>query len=574
VPDPPVAARPAGDPVAHRRRRLRVEGVFFFLVPLSAYFTLAYLLAFRWHSYHGDAEARLANAFYVLYSRDPHLAAVGFVWQPFTSFAEIPLLLLRDLWPPLVHNFFAGNIVSAFCMALAVHHARKTMLESGVPGPTRVALTAVFAFNPMILLYGANAMSEAGYLMWLIIGVRYLVRWVAKQRPVDLVVSGAGVGMAYMTRNEALFSAVFATAAVFLIAWRKAGDEFRKQVMTALTDAVIFALPFVFLFSAWAGTSWIIVGHPFEQLQGTYGTASMTRAVATASTSGSSTRQTYDHMLHDVLALGPLLPTLIVVGLVLAFRHRRRDPRPLAPITILGGALLFSIYGAVTHQTGGYLRYYICAVPLSIMLAAAIAARRPEPRRETVFRAWWRDTTGEMWSPAITRLCLSVVAVALAIPMIPTTWAVLHSSVYGPEENFYLKPLWHYGQKFTDDPAASYYNTLKDAQYIDSLHLPNGSVLTDNADGCVPFIILLSRHPAQFVIPNDRDFQQKLSDPAGFHIRYILSVPNTGLGTLDAINRANPDLYKNGGGIATLAKQLGGTACNAFKLYKVNPIAP
>jgi hypothetical protein len=158
--------------------------------------------------------------------------------------------------------------------------------------------------------------------------------------------------------------------------------------------------------------------------------------------------------------------------------------------------------------------------------------------------------------------------------MAATTWSIIHDPLYGSEEAYYLKPLWHYGQKLTDQPSDGYYSSLSDAQYIDSLHLPRGSVLADNADGCVPFVILLSRNPTQFVIPNDRDFQQKLSDPAGFHIKYILSVPNTGLGTLDSINRANPDLYKNGGGIATLAKQLGGTACSGFKLYKVIPLAP
>jgi hypothetical protein len=577
APEPPVPSRSERDPVARRRRRLRIEGVLFFLVPLAAYLTFAGFLAFVWHSYHGDAQARLANAFYVLYSRDPHLAAVGFVWQPFTSFAELPLLLLKGLWSPLVRNFFAGNIMSALFMALAVHHARKTMLESGVPTPTRVILTSLLAFNPMIWLYGANAMSEAGYLFWLMVGVRYFVRWVARQRPVDLVVSGIGVGMAYMTRNEAVFSAGLATVAVFAITWHKSvatGVQLRRKVMTAMTDAVIFGLPFTFLFVAWAGTSWIIVGHPFEQLQGTYGTASMIKANGGFQGGQAVTHETEVHVLHDVLALGPLLPTLIVVGLVLSLRHRRRDSRPLGALTILGGGLLFSIYGALTHQTGGFLRYYICAVPLSIMLAAAIAARRPELRRDSAFRRWWWDTTGEPWSPAITRLVLSVVAVVAAVPMAATTWWIIHDPVYASEEAYYLKPLWHLGQKLTDVPSNGYYNSLGDAQYIDSLHLSNGSVLADNADGCVPFVILLSRHPAQFVIPNDRDFQQKLSDPAGFHIKYILSVPNKGLGTLDAINRADPDLYDNGGGIATLAKELGGTSCNGFKLYKVNPIAP
>ena len=39
-----------------------------------------------------DAMSRVANGYYVLFSRDPHLAAIGFVWNPLPSLAAIPLL--------------------------------------------------------------------------------------------------------------------------------------------------------------------------------------------------------------------------------------------------------------------------------------------------------------------------------------------------------------------------------------------------------------------------------------------------------------------------------------------------
>src|ERR1017187_7516327 len=91
---PTEESRPSGAPGA-RRRRLSPEGTFFLLVPVMAYLAFGYVLAFRWHSYFPDAQSRLANGFYVIYSRDPHLAAVGFVWQPFTSLASIPLLLFK-----------------------------------------------------------------------------------------------------------------------------------------------------------------------------------------------------------------------------------------------------------------------------------------------------------------------------------------------------------------------------------------------------------------------------------------------------------------------------------------------
>jgi len=59
-----------------------------------------------------DSMSRVANGYYVVFSRDPHLAAIGFVWNPLPSLAAIPLLLLSPLIPVLASKAFAGVIVS------------------------------------------------------------------------------------------------------------------------------------------------------------------------------------------------------------------------------------------------------------------------------------------------------------------------------------------------------------------------------------------------------------------------------------------------------------------------------
>ena len=62
-----------------------------------------------------------------------------------------------------------------------------------------------------------------------------------------------------------------------------------------------------------------------------------------------------------------------------------------------------------------------------------------------------------------------------------------------------------------------------------------------------------------------------LNDPAGHHVQYLLTVPNTGRGTSDAINRRYPTIYDNGAQISTLALEIpsSGTGQPTYRLYRV-----
>src|SRR5207247_1561770 len=117
----------------------------------------------------GDAWSRVGNAYYVLFSRDPHLAAIGFVWNPLPSLVELPLLPFAALWPALVDRGFAGNLMSAVFMAMAVRQLWLWLAGLAVRTPVRIALTLAFAVHPLIVIYGANGMSDAPCLLFLII---------------------------------------------------------------------------------------------------------------------------------------------------------------------------------------------------------------------------------------------------------------------------------------------------------------------------------------------------------------------------------------------------------------------
>ena len=92
-------------------RRLASEGGVVYVLAFGIYLTIAVLLDLKYRTFDGDAFSRMANGFYILYSRDPHLAAVGFVWEPLQSIADMVFLLGNHLWPALSHNDMAGSLV-------------------------------------------------------------------------------------------------------------------------------------------------------------------------------------------------------------------------------------------------------------------------------------------------------------------------------------------------------------------------------------------------------------------------------------------------------------------------------
>jgi hypothetical protein len=252
-------------------RRLTSEGGAVFVGSFVLYFIVAWLLDLKYKSFIPDAVSREANGFYVLYSRDPHLAAVGFVWQPLQSMADTFFLLGNHLWPALSHNDMAGSLVSALAMAGTAYQIMAALREWGVSRIPRLVLVACFALNPMMVLYGGNGMSEGLYMFTLVAATRYLLRWIRGTDLRSLAYSAIFLGLSYLTRNEAAAAAAAAGVLVALISFSRADGRTSLRVKQAAADVVIIAAPPFIAFAGWAIASYVIVGQFFAQLSSIYG---------------------------------------------------------------------------------------------------------------------------------------------------------------------------------------------------------------------------------------------------------------------------------------------------------------
>jgi hypothetical protein len=172
------------------------------------------------------------------------------------------------------------------------------------------------------------------------------------------------------------------------------------------------------------------------------------------------------------------------------------------------------------------------------------------------------------------RLSLGLAAALVLVgTAVPTSAMAMANPRVGQEEAVDLNFLFRSARSGPDDvTGAQRYRSVETVtDYLDGKRLPAGSVILDTATPCVPFIVLRSLRPRQFVITNDRDFAAILADPSTFGARYLLVPARGGYGDLDALNRAYPSLFADGAGFASLEHEFDGPGCPAFRLYRVAP---
>jgi hypothetical protein len=241
---------------------------------------------------------------------------------------------------------------------------------------------------------------------------------------------------------------------------------------------------------------------------------------------------------------------------------------------IIGGPLAFSVIAFLTGSTVGFLRYEIAAIPLLIVLAGIVLARREPVLRFRVRESLTSDVAGRPTNSARVAAALGatlglVIALGVALSL-PTALATLRHPLLAREEADALRSVLG-----NDPPAtgasyvlATHTEAARVAAAIDALDLSKGSVLLDVASGNP--IVLQSAHPDWFVITPDRDFARVLAAPASFGVRYLVVSRQGGEGALDALNRVYPDLYATGAGMATLVGSFDEDGTGGWRLYRMN----
>ena len=542
-----------------------------FSASCAVYLGVGYWLQVRNGFVLGDALSRVSAAQSVLFSRDPHLAAIGFIFTPLTAMVQIPIIGLSPLFPDLAARAYSGTVMSAFFMAGVVVQILSMGTDRGLPRWYVATIATLFAVNPMILFYGSKGMSEAPFISLTTWPGPRLIMWMADDDVHHLITAGAiAMGLAYLTRYDAVACVAAAGIVVAVTTYRRAQRP--PRVQRALLDLIVISGPGLAAFVAWAIASWLITGEAFAQFTSQYGNAAILKQSGTEQLGAGSA---IGFAATCVLLLAPaLVPLGVWAGFI---RWRRPESGLLVPpLAIYGAALTFQMLTFATGSTFPFLRFYIIAIPFaaSLALLAVPDGALVSPIRRGRNAPPFADAPsthrrfGYAGAALVFAVCVPVAGWGMSLPRYaPQEYALGAVINPGPDS---VSP-----RKADEHRIARTFSTEREiARYLDGLNLPDSSVITDTVFGFA--VLAAATRPRVFVINSDPDFVQILNDPAAAGIRYLLAVPPTGRGVSDALNRRYPTLYATGADISTLELEIpnDGDGQPNWRLYRVNDPVP
>lgn len=603
----PLKSAPTGQrKLAFGRANRRFgEADLVFAVAFAGYLAAAAYLALNQHLLANDAYSRIASAQRMLFGHDPHLAAIGFVWSPLPVLALLPLVPFKWIWPAMTTYNFAGSLVSAICMAGAVREMALFLADMGLDRLRRSALAVAFAIHPLVLVYAANGMSEAMFLLFLLMGTRRIAGWLRSGELHWGMSAGLALAAAYLTRYEGLLAGAAAVALVAGAAYRSARGTSHERLDKALSTAAVVGAPVVGAFLVWLVVSWVITGNALEQFSSAYGTSSQLAAKTAAPTVPGGWAA---YAMNQIFVLEPFI-AILIAGAALRAWFSGLTPDVAAVLLILGPVLGFMFLSNAASTIDHELRYMIVTVPLAVLTTGTLLAparvagwsvdgwtgpRRPWSGRvragarvlhgpvtgaARAIRARAAElpslalikgsVLGGRWRVGQLAPLTAVLAIGVALP-------VSISGITSSRLNYFDAPqirAIYAPQGAAERQAVQRYVTeRKIAADLDARALRPGSVLLDDFMGFP--IPINSSNPKQFVITSDRDFKAVLSDPAASGIQYVLVPSPTDLGRLDAVNRQYPTLYAGGMANAHLVREypdLGGFS--TWRLYHLDPEA-
>jgi Dolichyl-phosphate-mannose-protein mannosyltransferase len=489
----PVVGHPSG-----ARTQLRRHWEIWALAVLSA---LLYLIAAVWMRYTmhytiGDSLARTADAEYVLFSRDPHLGALGSVWLPLPAFIQIPFVLLLK---PFGQVELAGPVSTALCTVATTLIIVRLCRVLDLGRAATFAIALAWAANPVTAFYAANGMSEASSFVFIALAMLGYLGWIRLSRTSYLVILGIGLAGAVLCRYEAVG---LVPVMALLAAWE------RKGLRLSLCTMLIVALPAFCAFMLWILSSLILRGDAFFSFK------------ALSAIGGRPTYSPWLPSQHEVLGtlvfaarwtiiFGPLLAVLV---LMLARWGRNRGT-----LGILAAAGVFPMTHVLLLLEGkswGLPRYFATAALFAAIAAAWLASAGPRTRW---LRAGWQGAV-------VAVLLVGAVTGPIALTSPVATTVEAEARIFG-SFNTSQPQAKASGQNFTAWRIV--------AADLDPLLAHGKRVLVDTNQGFP--LVLFSRYPSGFVIPSDRDFESILADPTG-RVDYALIFAQAG--ALDVVGQA------------------------------------
>ena len=506
-------------------------------IALGCYLTLH----LQYMSY--DAVARIAHAYYVLFSRNPHFGAIGFVWTPLSSIMALPLVASSHLWPPLVRQGMAGVPISALFAGLGSFSLARLLYHFGIPKPWRVIMVLLYMLNPMILLYSANGMTDGMMVACVLATYDNLFVYAKRHSLRALVAAGlwvvVGLGVRYEALTFGLMTALGLAVGQLLskVSWNKIQGT-----------AIIFLAPLAFGGSLWLYFNWLIMKNPFYFLDGEYSNIAQTAL-------SRYEKHIRAHVMHNPLAallyvahftlLYWPIDLGILVGVFFLIGHSRDT---FVPVIFGGivGPLLLDFALLYKGSLAPWDRYFIYYIPSGAVLVSYLASRlvRPFPSK-----GW----------------LVYVLSVILMLSGSMGTYVALQTHKLGNPDGYIIASALADKNMNAQTPGS-----IALIRYVNA-H-PHMVILTDEFTTGVPVVIQVN-NPKQFIITSDYDYKSILYNPRGRVSAFLVPDPIGGA-KLDDIDRAWPGLWSGKIPWAHEIRQFPNVDGITYRLYGIGPTAP
>ena len=482
-PLPATTEQVSGLPTPPRRRRWEI----YFLAIVATYI---YALVGWWLKYHYnftifDATARTNDAKEMIFSRDPHAAAIGVYWMPLPTLVQVPLLAILE---PLRHPEYAGPLSTAIFGGGTLAVLGRICQDLGLSRLTGFATTLVYGINPIVIYYAANGMSEGAEFFFLAVALWGLLRFLKDDRNSSAVIAATGLAGLTMSKYEAAPIILVISLVLLLLHLRKLP---RGQWHEPALNMAIIVLPSIFFASLWLGYQKLILGSFFAFRHVTINTGN--DAAPTVKKLVGDVPATAQFVGHWIFLFFPAV--LLVLPLLILPPWRR----------MLGGFAVAAVGFLAIATTGFYIysghsvgepRYFTPVIIIGTVAVISIAARLPQ-----------RSFSHAVIDPAI------VLAIFVSGYSGAYAEANSHTSLEGEQRVFKLIDGVYDDHPDYHDSSES---SMQAARKLDSLIKSGDRVLIDERYSAQ--VNLFSSKSGQIVINSDRDYEQLVS-PTGIEAR-------------------------------------------------------
>jgi hypothetical protein len=489
----------------------------------------------------GDALSRTSMAMNVVLSRDPHLGAIGFVWNPLPALLQVPLVAVLT---PFGLAYLAGPIMSAAFSAGTLWLLDRLLLLFELGPRRRLLLLGVYALNPLIVWYAVNGMSEAAFIFFLVGATYHYLRWTRGAGYPALISFALLSSGAFLVRYEAVALALAAIPALVLAFWAAGRLEPDRLEAVLLT----FFTPVAYCVGVWVFFNWLFMGDPLYFQHGEYSNQAQTQSFRTdgsylagiVGSPGGALRYALERW-GLLFPLGPVVVVLAVIRVVV-----RRDLTLLSLVLIALCVPLFHLFLLYSGSSFGWLRFFMYGLPFGIVLTGAVLRATGQERF--------------VWACAGALLLLSL----------PTSLFAMRQPELGREE-------WQITQHLLDPatapapPGSTFRAERQIAAAVDAA--PDGTTVLMDSYDAFP-VSVFSRHPSRLAVPSDRDFKTVLGAPWRSVSHVLVPRPECEPKSpcppqSDAVVTSYPSLWGSGEPWLELAGDFGGDY--GWRLYRVVP---